>query len=68
MNETNTPPPDNRAANRFQQVDPITAGDAVLARARSVAQQITERVRQLTEGSSLDAPGDSADGALPSMG
>jgi hypothetical protein len=65
MNENNQPPPEDGASTHFQQVDPILAGDAVLARAKSVAQQISERVRRLTEGMQRDHSGDTTDGTCP---
>ncbi len=40
--------------------DPFTAGDALLARAKSVSQRIAERVRRLAEDTQADHP------ALPS--
>jgi hypothetical protein len=50
MNENIQSLPDEGTTNRIQQVDTFAAGESVLARAKSVAQQIAERVRRLTEG------------------
>jgi hypothetical protein len=43
--------------------DPFTAGEAVLERAKSVAQRIADRVRELTEDTASQSalPGDPTD-------
>jgi hypothetical protein len=38
------------------QSDPFTAGDAMLARAKSVSQRIADRVRELTQETKIDMP------------
>lgn len=63
MNENNLPPPDEGMTNRIQQIDTFAAGESVLARAKSVSQRITERVRRLTEGQ-RETSGESPDGTL----
>lgn len=38
------------------QSDPFTAGDAMLARAKSISQRIADRVRELTQETQTDIP------------
>ena len=47
-------PERNQGSEPATAVDPFTAGDAVLDRVKSVAKQITDRVRRLTEDTELD--------------
>ena len=47
------------------QSDTFTAGDAMLTRARSISQRITDRVRELTQETQTNLPDDATDEHRP---
>lgn len=54
MNLIDPTPDDRTGPGPLASADPFAAGDEVLDRVKSVARQITERVRKLTEDTELD--------------
>ncbi len=51
--------PEERTKDSFGQPDPFTAGDAILERAKTVAQRIRERVRRLIQKTQFRSSDDS---------
>jgi hypothetical protein len=65
MDKKKPDPPEEQGFSISGQADTYTAGEAMLARAKSVAQRIADRVRELTQETQTDVPDDATDEHRP---
>ena len=56
MDKQRSNPPEEPGFSLSEQTDPFTAGEAMLARAKSVSQRIADRVRELTQDTHTNTP------------
>lgn len=65
MDKKKPEPPEEPGFTVSIQSDTFTAGEAMLARAKSVSQRIADRVRELTQETQTDVPDDPTDEHCP---